>query len=125
VDWKRIAVISAAVLVAGFCGAMIGGSDRGGAALAGGGGNDKLIAVTTDGQGMESNRLILVNTTKQKILVYKLTGNDMGLVVVRGYDYDQELQFTRPGAPGNGYDYETIKKLVEEDRKAKAAAGIQ
>jgi hypothetical protein len=125
VNWSKIAVVSAAVLAAGLLGAWLGGSDRGGTALAGGGGNDKMIVVTTDAQGMEGNRLVLVNTTKQKILVYKFAGNDMGLVVVRGYEFDQELQYTRPGTPGNGFDFETIKRLVEEDRKAKAAAGIQ
>ena len=117
-NWKRLTVISAAVLAAGYCGARLGGADRAGTALAGGGANDKLIVVTTDATGQEGNRLILVNPSKQKIMVYRLVGNDMGLVAVRGYEYDQELLFTRPGTPGNGFDYETIKRQVEDARRA-------
>jgi hypothetical protein len=123
VDWKRLAAITAAVLVAGYLGARLGGSDRGDTALAGGGGNDKMVVVTTDAQGLEGNRLILINTSKQKILIYRLNGNDMGLVTVRGYEFDQELLYTRPGSPGTGFDYETIKRQVEDARKAAGGAG--
>ena len=42
----------------------------------------------------------------------------MGLMAVRGYEYDQELLSTRPGTQGIGFDYETIKRQVDEARRA-------
>jgi hypothetical protein len=124
VDWKKLTVIAAAVLLAGYLGARLGGSDQAGQALAGGAANDKLIVVTTDAQGLEGNRLILINAAKQKILVYKLTGNDMGLVTVRGYEFDQELLYTETGrTPGIGFDYPTIKRMVEDARGKTGGGG--
>jgi len=117
VDWKKLMVIAAAVLLAGYVGARLGSSDRAGQALAGGAANDKLIVTTTDAAGNEANRLILINTTKQKILVYRLTGNDMGLVTVRSYEFDQEPPYTKPNtAPGVGWSYEEFRNLVEASR---------
>jgi hypothetical protein len=118
VDWKKLVVIAAAVLLAGYVGARLGGSDRAGQALAGGAANDKLLVVTTDAAGNEANRLILINTTKQKILVYRLSGNEMGLVTVRSYEFDQEPIFTKPNsAPGVGWGYEDFKNQVEAIRR--------
>jgi hypothetical protein len=122
VNWKKLALVMAAVLVAGYLGARLGGAERAGTALAGGGGSDKIIAFSTDGQGADANRIVLVNPSKQKIMVYRLNGNDMGLIVVRGYEFDQELLFTPQPPPGIGYNYLEVKKAVEKQREAGGVA---
>ena len=121
-NWKKLALVMAAVLVAGYLGARLGGAERAGTALAGGGGSDKIIAFSTDGQGADANRIVLVNPSKQKIMVYRLNGNDMGLIIARGYEFDQELICTPTPPPGIGFSYDQVKKAVEDQRKAAGGA---
>jgi hypothetical protein len=122
VNWKKLALVSVAVLVAGYLGARLG-SSRSDVALAGGGGGSNIIAFSTDAQGVDGNRIVIINPAKNKILVYRLNNNDMGLIVVRGYEYDQELLWTPSNPPGLGYTYEQVQKQVEAARKA--VGGVQ
>ena len=120
-DWKKLALVAVAVLAAGYLGARLGLSARDGVALAGGGGGNNIIAFSTDGQGQDANRIVIINPAKNKILVYRLNMNDMGLIVVRGYEYDQEVPFTRPGSALNiGFTYEDVKTQIEAARKGAA-----
>jgi hypothetical protein len=123
VDWKKLVLVAAAVLAAGYLGARLGFSSRGDVALAGGGGSNNIIAFSTDSGGnQDGNRIVIINPAKNKILVYRLNMNDMGLIVVRGYEYDQELLWTPSNPPGIGYTYEQIKTQVEAARKAAGLA---
>jgi hypothetical protein len=123
VDWKKLALVAVAVVVAGYLGARLGGSSRSDVALAGGGGSSNIIAFSTDaGSQQDGNRIVIINPAKSKILVYRLNNNDMGLIVVRGYEYDQELLFTPANPPGVGYTYQQVKTEVEKAR-AGAAGG--
>ena len=117
-NWKTLALVAVAVMAAGYLGTRLGSLSRGDVALAGGGGSNNVIAFSTDGQGQDSNRIVIVNPAKNKILVYRLNNNDMGLIVVRGYEYDQELLWTPSNPPGIGYTYEQVKVQVENARKA-------
>lgn len=124
-DWKKFAVVTAAVLVAGYVGARLSndGSDAMAGSASGGLGSKKVIALSTDASGNEANRLILVNPTKRKILVYKLSNNEMGLVVVRGYEYDQALPSTRQNqVGGNGWGYQASKNEYTKAAVANQAA---
>jgi len=123
VNWKKLALVAAAAVAAGYLGARLGGSSRSDVALAGGGGSNSVIAFSTDATGQDSNRIVIINPAKNKILVYKVSGNDMGLIVVRGYEYDQELLWTPANPPGVGYTYEQIKTQVENARKLPGAGG--
>jgi len=123
-DWKRLAVVVAAVLVAGYVGARLGLSDRSGQALAGGGGNDQVIAFTHDYQSPDGNiRLFLVNTAKKKIMIYCIRGNAMGLAVAREYKYDEELLATPDNLGGLGLNYLDVQREVEKAKRAAAAGG--
>jgi len=123
-DWKRLAVVVAAVLVAGYIGARLGLSDRSGQALAGGGGNDQVIAFTHDYQSPDGNlRLFLINTAKKKIMIYCLRGNAMGLAIAREYKYDEELLATPANLGGLGLEYLDVQKLVEDAKKRAGGGG--
>jgi hypothetical protein len=76
------------------------------------------LVLTTDGPGQEGNRLVLVNPTEKRIAIYRFNGNSLGLIALRSYDFDEQLEATRGIAPGDGYDYLTIRKMVEEMLKS-------
>ena len=100
---------------------------RGGTAYAGGGGgtNSMLALVAEDVGGSRAERaelLYLIDTAKQRVCVYRWTGNRLGLVSAREYAYDLELLETTgdktvetlEGAP-RGY----VKAQVEAFRRMK------
>lgn len=124
-NWKMLVLVTVAVLAAGYLGARLGFSSRGDVALAGGGGSNNIIAFSTDAQGQDGNRIVIINPAKNKILVYRLNNNDMGLIAVRGYEYDQELLWTPSNPPGIGYTYEQVKTQVENARKAAGGPALQ
>lgn len=126
-DWKKTVILTAAILGAAYVLARWAAPERGLVAMAGGGagGLNDVVAFTSDAAGNDGNRLFVVLPSKQKILVYRLNGNFLGLIAARSYEYDQELIYTPGIAPGNGYEYPDIRKQVEEARKrAAAGAGV-
>ncbi len=76
------------------------------------------LVLTTDGERAEGNRVVLINTTEKRILIYALNRNFIGLVAARHYEYDNYKDFYTTGfAPGDGYDYTTIRNKVELELK--------
>ncbi len=78
------------------------------------------LVLTTDGPGQEGNRIILINPVEKRIAVYRFNGNMLGLIASRRYDFDEQLEYTRGIAPGEGYDFNTIRRQVEEWLKSQA-----
>ncbi|HYF51944.1 MAG TPA: hypothetical protein VEJ63_21225 [Planctomycetota bacterium] len=62
-------------------------------AFAAGGGweTDGVMAISTVG---DNDRLVLVDTTKQNIMVYKILNKQFRLVGARSYKYDVEIEDT-------------------------------
>jgi hypothetical protein len=78
----------------------------------------KEMVLTTDGTRDSGNRIILINPTEKRILVYALNRNFLGLLAVRHYEYDNYADFHTTGyAPGDGYTYQRIKTMVETELK--------
>jgi hypothetical protein len=76
------------------------------------------LVLTTDAQGSEGNRIVLINTTEKRILVYRLNRNYLGLISARHYEYDNFKDFQIKGyAPGDGYDYQKVRDMVEAELK--------
>jgi hypothetical protein len=114
-DWKRLAVIGAAVLLAAWAGVKLAGPDPGGIALAAGGTGVEpakgLVAVTTGAPGQDTNRLILVDTVTKRLAVYKIGGKSLRLIALRSYNFDMKIDDTAE-FPGKDFTYEQIKELV-------------
>ena len=73
------------------------------------------MVVTTDGDGREGNMLVLVNPTEQRILVYRMNGNQIGLIAARHFEYDNYEDFYADGPPiGDGLEYVYVRQLVEK-----------
>jgi hypothetical protein len=81
------------------------------------------MVVTTDADAPDSNRIVLVNPAEKRLLVYTLNGNSIGLTAMRRYDFDEQLEYTESFAPGDGFDYTTIKTQVEKKLKEGAGGG--
>jgi hypothetical protein len=81
------------------------------------------LVLTTDGLGQEGNRIVLVSPGEKRIAVYRFNGNSLGLVAMRSYEYDEQLEFTRGIAPGDGYDYTSIRKMVEDMLRSQQPRG--
>lgn len=121
-SWKKVVLVMAAALVAAYTGARMAGPSREDRALAGGAGagnsRDGLVAVTTGAQGVDSNRLIVVDTNRKRIMVYRLRPNYMRLIAVRSYKYDMKLEDIKR-SPGNGFSYEETKALLTRSKMKK------
>ncbi|MHC4914498.1 MAG: hypothetical protein ACYTGB_03320 [Planctomycetota bacterium] len=116
-SWKKVAAVTAAAMLAAYFGARLASPDAGSVALAGGASvsedRGSMVAVTTAAQGGDSNRLILVDTAKKRILVYRIHSNYMRLIAARPYKFDLKLQTTDSvRVPGNGLGYADTHKLV-------------
>jgi len=114
VSWKKIAVASAALMLAGYFGVRMALPERGGLALAASavaGGRDGLVVVSPGAPGSESNRLVMIDTNKKLILLYRLRTNSMYLAAARTYDFDLKLPATNVTS-GGGLSYEQVKELV-------------
>ena len=88
-------------------------------AQAAGGGWDTngVMAVTTG----PSERLVLIDTTKKNICVYRNLGaGQFRLVGARSYKYDVEIKDSKATEieRGNGVTFHEIKKLYESQPKA-------
>ncbi len=122
-NWKKVVLVMAAALVAAYLGARMAGPAREDRALAAGGGagnsRDGLVAVTTGATGTDSNRLIVVDTNRKRIMVYRLRPSYMRLIAVRGYKYDMKLENVAR-APGNGFSYEETRNLIFRSALKKA-----
>lgn len=112
-------VLLGAVLTLGVLYVLERADSRGGTARAeGGGAANNVIALT--GTGQESDKLYLVDTARQRILVYKTTGDRLRLVGARGFEYDIEIVDTsgdRNIENSNGATYQYVKAQVEDARR--------
>ena len=121
-NWKKVVLVMAAAMLAAYVGARLAGSGRKGRALAAGAGvgdpKDGLVAVTTGALGADSNRLVLVDTNKKKLMVYRLRPNYMRLIAVRTYKYDLKLESVT-GSPGNGYSFEATRDIILKSKMKK------
>ena len=78
------------------------------------------MVLTTDGDQRAGNMIILINPTEQRILVYRLNGNQIGLIAARHFEYDNYKDFYTKGfAPGEGFDYASIRRQVEQMLQAR------
>jgi hypothetical protein len=99
----------------------------GGPAYAGGGGgiNSVLAMVAEDVGGTRGERaelLYLIDTTKQRLCVYRWTGSRLGLVAAREYAFDMELTETTGDKAVESFEGATrgyVKAQVEAFRRAK------
>ena len=127
-NWKRAFTFMAFGLLAAYIGGRLAGSASGDRALAAGGGTgspaDGLVTVTTGAPGEDSNRLVLVDTSKKKILVYRVESTYSRLIAVRTYDFDLQVAPTKDAA-NKGFDYPTIKAsvLALQKRNPRSRAG--
>jgi len=114
-NWKRLAAIGAAALLASYAGARLAGPDPGTIALAAGGSGVEpakgLVAVTTGAPGQETNRLILVDTVTKRLAVYKIGNRSLRLIALRSYNYDMKIDDTAELA-GKDFSYEQIRDFV-------------
>ena len=87
-------------------------------ALASGGAAGSLIAAT--GQDKHSDIFYLVDTTKQRVLVYRWNNPGLRLVSARAYDYDLEVldSYGDKQIEGVGASRGYVKKQVEDHRRA-------
>lgn len=84
----------------------------------GGGAANNIIAIT--GVDGEADKLFLVDTARQRILVYRNVGDKLRLVSVRGYEYDVEIvdsEDDRMISSSQGGTYKYVKAQVEEARR--------
>jgi len=127
---KKLIVLGAVGLLAAYLGARLGGSSGDGLALAAAGAGVEpgkgLVAATTGAPGSETNRLILVDTVTKRLAVYKINHKGLGLIALRGYQYDMKLDDSS-ALNGQDFTYEQIKKVVlesalpEENKKSRPA----
>ena len=87
-------------------------------AQAAGGGWDTngIMALTTGGQ---TERLVMVDTNKKNICVYKIRGaGEFRLVGARSYKYDLDMKDTAGTAveKGNGVTYIQVRQMVQAAR---------
>lgn len=92
-------------------------------AYAAGGGweTDGVMAMSTTG---DNERLVLVDTAKQSIMVYKILNKQFRLVGARSYKYDVEIEDsagTRIEKTGTGASYLEIWQMYQEHLNQKAA----
>jgi hypothetical protein len=112
---KKLMVLGAAVLLAAYGAARLAGPPGDGLALAAAGAGVEpgkgLVAVTTGAPGGDANRLILVDTVTKRLAVYKINHKGLGLIAMRGYQYDMRLDDSS-ALNGQDFTYEQIKKVV-------------
>ena len=126
-NWKKTIPFMAAALLAAYLGARMAGSGPKGLALAapaGPRGSDgRMVMVTTGGPDRNGNRLVMVDTVKKQILVYRMVRSGvLRLVAARTYKVDLEWSLT-PDARGLGFSYPFAEKQAEAIRAARAKAG--
>ncbi|HOX08806.1 MAG TPA: hypothetical protein PK280_20600 [Planctomycetota bacterium] len=128
---KWLMILAAAALLTAYAWTRPGGAPGDGLALAGvGAGMEQgrgLVAVTTGAPGGDANRLILVDTVKKRLAVYKINHKALGLIALRSYNYDMKIDDSA-ALPGQDFSYESIRQFVmasalPEERKKSPPAG--
>lgn len=80
---------------------------------------DGVVATSTNGN-LEA--LIMVDTQKQQILVYRSRSNDFKLIGARSYKYDVEIEdstVVKPPIAAQGWTYVEAKKTYDENQSKK------
>jgi hypothetical protein len=114
-DAKKLLVVGGVVLLAVYLGTRLAGPPADGLAMAAAGAGWEpgkgLVAVTTGAPGTDTNRLVLVDTVKKRLAVYKINSKSLGLVAMRGYQYDLKLDDS-VALDGQEWSYAKIKDFV-------------
>jgi len=111
-----------AVILTLLCGYYIRSGMAPAHAAGGGWETDGVMAISTVG---DNDRLVLVDTGKQNIMVYKQLNKQFRLVGARSYKYDVEIEDsanTPIEARGQGATYHEVWALYQTYLKDKAAA---
>jgi len=109
-SWKKVLLVMAAAMAAAYFGARFAAPQNGNLALAGGASvgdpQGGLVVATTAGDGSDSNRLVMVDTVKKRLLVYRLQSSYLRLIAARPYKYDMKMLSTdKMRIPGDGLKF--------------------
>lgn len=103
-----------------------GGISKTAYASGGGGGTNSVIAFAAQAYGNNvADQLYVIDTTRQRICLYKWDGTHFGLAAARAFDYDVELQDStgdKAFETGVGVSRGYVKAQVEAFRRAKEIA---
>ncbi|HYG75734.1 MAG TPA: hypothetical protein VEK08_12080 [Planctomycetota bacterium] len=108
-----------AVILVLLCAVYFNASSKSAHAAGGGWDTDGVMALTT---AADNERLILVDTKKMNIMVYKPLGNKFNLVGARNYEYDVQIEDSEGTQieKGNGKTYMEIFRIYHELKNAPA-----
>jgi hypothetical protein len=106
-------------MLAGALGALLAaaflGLGAGRPAMAAGGGagitEKGLLAVTTGAPGDDANRLVMVDTSAKRLLVYRILPGSLRLMAARSYIYDMKIEDSGSSTNG-GYSLERVRELA-------------
>ena len=126
-SWKKMVPFIAAALLAAYLGARMANPESKGLALASPAahraGDDRIVVASTNAPDREGNRVIMVDTVKKQILVYRMIRNGaLRLIAVRSYTVDLEWGLT-PDARGVGFSYREAEKQAKAVRVLRARVG--
>lgn len=91
-------------------------------AAGGGWDTDGIIALS----GGTSGKILLVDTLKRNMCLYKTRGGEFRLVGARSFKYDVEIEDSAGSEmeKGTGWTYHQVWRQYEQGLKAKATGGV-
>jgi len=118
-DTKNSWTINAllAVILVLLCGFYFNSTSKSAYAAGGGWDTDGVMAIST---GADNERVILIDTKKMNIMVYKPLGNKFNLVGARNYEYDVQIEDSEGTAieKSNGKTYMEVFRIYHELKNA-------